>query len=305
MSGTSPRRHHVPQPSSGQPGDSGDPPAVPFSVVGVGASAGGLEACGNLLDALPSETGMAFILIQHLDPSHESMMAELLATHTEMRVSQAVDGMPIERDNVYMIPPGTSLSVTAGTLHLSQPVARHGARMPFDFLLESLANAYGPRAMGVVLSGTGSDGSIGMRALKEKGGFVIAQDPSEAGYDGMPRSAILTGVVDRVLRVADIATALLEHDRDLNAMPEQVPPPQQAGPPEAIARIIDLVRSRTTHDFRLYKPGTLQRRIERRMTMADMKTNEFDRYHSLLLDDRAELASLAEDLLIGRATPVL
>ncbi len=233
------------------------------------------------------------------------MMAELLATHTEMRVSQAVDGMPIERDNVYMIPPGTSLSVTAGTLHLSQPVARHGARMPFDFLLESLANAYGPRAMGVVLSGTGSDGSIGMRALKEKGGFVIAQDPSEAGYDGMPRSAILTGVVDRVLRVADIATALLEHDRDLNAMPEQVPPPQQAGPPEAIARIIDLVRSRTTHDFRLYKPGTLQRRIERRMTMADMKTNEFDRYHSLLLDDRAELASLAEDLLIGRATPVL
>lgn len=289
----------MPQPSSGQPGNSGDPPAVPFSVVGVGASAGGLEACGNLLDALPSETGMAFILIQHLDPSHESMMAELLATHTEMRVSQAVDGMPIERDNVYMIPPGTSLSVTAGTLHLSQPVARHGARMPFDFLLESLANAYGPRAMGVVLSGTGSDGSIGMRALKEKGGFVIAQDPSEAGYDGMPRSAILTGVVDRVLRVADIATALLEHDRDLNAMPEQVPPPQQAGPPEAIARIIDLVRSRTTHDFRLYKPGTLQRRIERRMTMADMKTNEFDRYHSLLLDDRAELASLAEDLLIN------
>ena len=176
-----------------------------FPVVGIGASAGGLDACRKLVGALATGNGMAFILIQHLDPTHESMMVDLLADHTSMTVRQATDGMPIERDHLYVIPPGTYLSVGDGELHVSQPQARHGARLPFDFLLHSMADQFGALAICVILSGTGADGSLGLKAVKEHGGFVIAQNPDEAGYDGMPRSAILTGKVDLVLPVAEIA----------------------------------------------------------------------------------------------------
>ncbi|WAC27024.1 chemotaxis protein CheB [Ancylobacter sp. SL191] len=178
------------------------PPKVTdrFPVVGIGASAGGLDACAKLLDAMPADTGMAFILVQHLDPTHESMMVDLLAHHTAMVVVQASEGMRLARDHLYIIPPGTYLSVHAtGTLHLSPPTAPHGARLPFDFLLRSLAEQYGEFASCVVLSGTGADGSLGLRAIKERGGLVIAQEPEEAGYGGMPTSAVLTGVVDLVL----------------------------------------------------------------------------------------------------------
>ena len=164
-----------------------------FAVVGIGASAGGLDACRKLVDALTPGDGIAFILVQHLDPTHESMMVDLLASHTAMTVRQATDGMAIERDHLYVIPPGVYLSVDDGALRLSQPQARHGARLPFDFFLNSLARECGARAICVVLSGTGADGSVGLKAVKEKGGLVIAQDPDEADYDGMPRSAILTG----------------------------------------------------------------------------------------------------------------
>ena len=191
--------------ASARPGD--------FLVVGIGASAGGLEACRKFVDALPARNGMAFILVQHLDPTHESMMVDLLGGHTSMNVRQATDGMLIERDHLYVIPPGTYLSVSDGALRISQPQARHGARLPFDFLLHSLAEEYGARAVCVVLSGTGADGSLGLKAVKEKGGLVIAQDPDEAGYDGMPRSAIATGAVDLVLPVAKIPEALVKYDR--------------------------------------------------------------------------------------------
>src|SRR5580704_4400830 len=154
-----------------------------FAVVGMGASAGGLEACQKFVDALPADSGMAFILVQHLDPTHESMMVDLLAGHTSMTVRQATDGMPVEREHFYVIPPGAYLSVGNGALHLSQPQARHGARLPFDFLLHSLAEECGARAICVILSGTGSDGSLGLKAVNENGGLVIAQDPEEARHD--------------------------------------------------------------------------------------------------------------------------
>ena len=190
-----------------------------YPVVGIGASAGGLDACRKLLSALPAENGMAFILVQHLDPTHESMMVDLLTGGTTMTVRQATDGMPIERDHVYVIPPATYLSVGKGVLQLSQPQARHGARLPFDFLLHSLAEAYGANAICVILSGTGADGSLGLKSVKEKGGLVMAQDPDEAAYGGMPRSAIQTGAVDLVLPVAEIATALVAHDRAVAPAP--------------------------------------------------------------------------------------
>ena len=129
--------------------------------MGIGASAGGLDACKKLLGSLSASNGMAFILVQHLDPTHESMMVELLSAHTSMTVVQAMDGMPIEPDHFYVIPPGTYLSVDEGALRLSQPLARHGARLPFDFLLHTLATNFGPRAVCVILSGTGTDGSLG------------------------------------------------------------------------------------------------------------------------------------------------
>jgi two-component system, chemotaxis family, CheB/CheR fusion protein len=284
-----------------RPVQAGGPPRGPgdFPVVGIGASAGGLDACRKLVSALPRDNGMAFILVQHLDPTHESMMVDLLAGHTSMTVRQAADGMLIEREHLYVIPPGTYLSVGNGALHLSQPQARHGARLPFDFLLHSLAEECGERAICVILSGTGADGSLGLKAVKEKGGLVIAQDPDEAGYDGMPRSAIMTGTVDLVLPVAKIPQALGKYGRRMALARTQDGLTPQDGLQDWLPEIIDLVRTKTTHDFRLYKPGTLQRRIERRMAMAALETDDMDRYLEILRSDTSELDLLARDLLIN------
>ena len=265
--------------------------ASAFSVVAIGASAGGLDACRTVLDALPPDASPAFILVQHLDPTHESMLVDLLAGHTTMKVCQAADGMKIEREHLYVIPPGAYLSVNAGALRLSQPQERHGARLPFDFLLHSLAEEFSARTICVVLSGTGADGSSGLKAVKEKGGLVIAQDPEEAGYDGMPRSAILTGAVDLVLPAAKIPEAILKHD----ARAGRNAPAQEAAR-DWLAQIIDLLRTRTAHDFRLYKQGTLQRRIEQRMAL---KTDDMALYLQRLRDDPNEIELLAKDLLIN------
>lgn len=268
--------------------------------VAIGASAGGLEACRKLLGALPVGRDMAFILVQHLDPTHDSMMVELLAGHTAMAVMQAAEGMRIEPDHLYLIPPGQSLSAGGGALHLSPPKARHGTRLPFDFLLRSLAQEYGPRAVCIVLSGTGADGSQGLLAVKQKSGLVIAQSPDEAGYDDMPRNAIRTGAVDLVLPVADMAAALDQYTRHLEQNPatEATAPPPPVG--DHLVEIIDLLRAGTVHDFSSYKHGTLQRRIERRMTMASIETSDMARYIALLKSgDGTELELLAKDLLIN------
>ncbi len=159
--------------------------SVDFPVVALGASAGGLDTFRKFFDALPVNNGMAFVLIQHLDPKHQSMMVDLLTGHTPMKVLQAADGMQLERNHVYLIPPGAYLAIRDGILRLSKPVERHGARMPFDFFLRSLAEECGERAICAILSGTGTDGSLGLKAVKEKGGLVIVQDPQEAAFDGM------------------------------------------------------------------------------------------------------------------------
>lgn len=269
-----------------------------FPIVGIGASAGGLEACTKLLGALPPDNGMAFILVQHLDPTHESMMAELLAYRTSMTVVQATNGMQLERRHLYIIPPGSYLSVSNGALHLSEPGARHGARLPFDFLLRSLAGEYGERAICVILSGTGADGSLGLKAVKEKGGLVIAQDPDEAAFDGMPRNAILTGAVDLVLPLASIPDALIKFHRRM-ALTRAAASPTKNPAPDWLPEIVDLLRKKTAHDFRLYKEGTLRRRIERRMAMASIETDDMERYLDALRSDEKELDRLASDLLIN------
>jgi two-component system CheB/CheR fusion protein len=257
-------------------------------VVGIGASAGGLEACRQMLAALPATPGMAFILVQHLDPTHESMMVELLGSATSMPVVQAADGMVLAADHLYIIPPGVYLALDGNRLKLSTPLARHGARLPFDFLLKSLAHSAGKRAVCVVLSGGGADGTLGLAAVKAAGGLVIAQDPTEAGYDGMPRSAIATGVVDLILPVMDIAAELARHREEFGV-------PVQHG----IGEIIGFLKSSALHDFTLYKPGTLERRIVRRMSLAGFAPGETAAYLAVLQADAGEATALAEDLLIN------
>ena len=282
------------RPARGPPKDSND-----FPVVAIGASAGGLDACRSFLDALPADFGMAFILVQHLDPTHESMLVDLLAGHTAMPVLQATDGMPIKRDHLYIIPPGAYLSVERGALHLSQPQARHGARLPFDFLLNSLATECRSRTIAMVLSGTGADGSVGLKAVRENGGLVIAQDPDEASHDGMPRNAILTGLVDSVLPVAKIPGALGKDRAQLVAKRRQDSLGSQEDVHDRLPEIINLLLAKTTHNFTLYKQGTLRRRIERRMGLATIEVHDMGRYLQLLDSDPQELDLLAKDLLIN------
>src|ERR1700738_4681691 len=213
-----------------------------FPVVGLGASAGGLEALGKLFDALPPDTGMAFVLIQHLDPTHKSMMVGLLAGHTSMKVLEAAEHIPIERDHVYVMPPGVYLSIRAGAFRLTQPRERHGARMPFDFFLRSLAEDCGERAVCAVLSGSGGDGRLGLTAIHDKGGLVIVQDPKEGGHDGMPRSAIMTGAADLVLPVAEIPSALVKFGRQARPTPVRAEPALGNGADAGLNNIINLLR---------------------------------------------------------------
>ena len=267
-----------------------------FLVVGIGASAGGLEAVRKLLATMPADTGMSFVLIQHLDPTHKSMLVDLLARDTEMSVVQARDGMPIERNSLYVIPAQADLSVHDGVLRLSEPPVRPGVHLPVDLFLRSLADDYGERAVCVILSGTGSDGSVGLRAVSEQGGLVIAQDPAEAAYDGMPRSAIATGAVDLVLPVAKIPQALIRHAQhpELTADRKAALPDDKTD--KLLTTIIELLRSRTSQDFAHYKKSTLLRRIRRRMALAGVEG--IDDYLEKLRKDGAELELLAKDLLI-------
>jgi two-component system, chemotaxis family, CheB/CheR fusion protein len=258
-------------------------------VVGIGASAGGLEAAKKFLAALPAASGLAYILVQHMDPTHESMMVELLSEVSAVPVIQASDGMVLAIDRLYVIPPGLYLSLNAGILRLSAPQARHGTRLPFDFLLQSLAASVGPRAVCVVLSGSGADGTLGSQKIKAAGGLVMVQAPNEAGNDGMPRNAIATGQVDFVLPVEEIAKKLANYRQHL-------PPPKAE---QAVARIVALLHERTPHDFTLYKPGTLQRRIDRRMAIAGVAPADTERYLAILQGDQAECDLLAEDMLIN------
>ena len=286
MPGTDSRRP-APEPVAG---------SLDVAIVGIGASAGGLDALTKLVAALPADGGMAYVIVQHLDPTHKSLMAELLAEHTAMPVLQATDGAVVKADHIYVIPAGSYLSVGGGALHLSKPTAPHGARMPVDFLFESIAKEYGDRAIAVILSGTGTDGTVGIKAIKASCGFIIAQDPAEAEYDGMPQSAIATGLVDATLAVAKMPATLAAHFEGPRADATAKLP---ATTNDILPRIIDLLRKNTAHDFTLYKMGTLQRRIERRMALASIPVSDMGRYLAVLEKDSAELNLLATDLLIN------
>jgi len=246
---------------------------------------------------VPVDCEMAFILIQHLDPTHSSMMPDLLASHTALPVQQAADGMRVERNHVYTMPPGAYLAIRGGALELTSPVENRGVRLPFDFFLRSLAQDLGERAICVVLSGAGTDGSLGLRSVKEHNGLVVVQDPVEAEHDGMPRSAILTEAVDRILPVGEIAATLVAYGRGRRVEKLRDRDPGEDDGCEDLEEIVTLLRTRTAHDFRLYKTGTLARRVHRRRVMSGVPDNA--RYVDLLKQDSRELELLAKDLLIN------
>lgn len=273
-------------------------PPIKVPIIAIGASAGGLEAASKLIDGLSEESGASFILVQHLVPTHKSLMVELLAKHTAMKVVEAIDGAVLEPNQIHVIPPGRYLSVRSGAIHLSAHQANHGARLPFDFLLASLAESYGTQTIAVVLSGTGADGSKGIAALNASGGYVFAQDPQEAEYGGMPVSAISTGLVDEILTLAEIAKALAERVEHTLISPQDRSP---GGSPAAVGldAIISYLNDTTSHDFRQYKAGTLERRIERRIALLGLKRSDLEAYLSLLHENPAERDLLATDLLIN------
>ena len=267
-----------------------------FPIVGIGASAGGLDAFKKFFSALPADSGAAFVLIQHLDPTRESLTANLVGTSTRMRVVQVEDGMGVEANRVYVIPPNTYLSIRKRTLRLSAPTAPRSLRMAVDFFLRSLAEDQHENAIGVILSGTGTDGTLGLKEIKAGGGMTMVQDPQTAQHDGMPRSAIASGSADYVLPAEQMADALLAYVQhaavaatNMAVLPEKAPDP--------LTTAVEVLRARTKFDFNGYKKGTLQRRIQHRMSLRHF--NELPKYVEVLRNDPAEVTALFKDLLIN------
>jgi two-component system, chemotaxis family, CheB/CheR fusion protein len=263
----------------------------PLLVVGLGASAGGLEALEAFMRAVEPDSGMAFIVVQHLSPDHKSHMVELLAKHTKMKVVAAEEGARIERDTVYLIPPRKVLSVDNEVLHLEERGA--GLTLPVDILFRSLAESFGEIAAGIILSGTGSDGMRGVRALKESGGLVMVQDPTTAKFDGMPRSAISAGSVDYVLPVHEMPPKLMLHVQHQSAPVS----PDASADDDAFDRLTGLLRRQTGVDFSNYRPTTLHRRIQRRMAINQKQTIE--EYAASAQTSRDEVNLLFKELLIS------
>ena len=261
-------------------------------VVGVGASAGGLEAFERFLRRVPLASGLAFVLVQHLDPEHESILAEILGRSTEMPVAFARDGQGLEADRVYVMPRGEALLVEGGKLRLV-PAETRNARQPINGFLTSLAEDQRENAVGIVLSGTGSDGALGIAAVKLHGGTTFAQLPGDARYESMPAAAIATGKVDRTLPVEELPAALAE----LAARRRQHPGESTRGEAEGLREAFELLARRTGHDFSKYKRSTILRRLHRRM--AATGTESVRDYVALLGRDEGESDKLAEDLMIN------
>ena len=267
-----------------------------FPIIGIGASAGGLEALESFLRNVPDKSGMAFVIVQHLDPTHKGIMVEILQRATPMEVTQVRDRMEIEPNHVYVIPPNKDMSILHRSLHLLAPVAQRGLRLPIDFFFRSLADDLQDRSVGVILSGMGSDGTLGLRAIKEKAGAVFVQSPASAKFDGMPRSAIDAGLADIVAPAEELPARIIAY---LKHAPVMTPPGTdlEEKAQSALEKIFILIRSQTGQDFSLYKKSTVYRRIERRMSL-----HQIDRiasYVRFLRENPQETELLFKELLIG------
>ena len=268
-------------------------------VAGIGASAGGLEVFKLLLAELPANTGLAIVFIQHLDPRHQSRLAEILAQATTMPVSEAANGMPVEPNHVYVIPANVDLTIAHGTLRMTPRTQAPGSHMPIDRFLRSVADQCGSRAIGVILSGTGSDGSAGVEAIKAAGGVTFAQEAATAKFAAMPQAAAATGCVDFVLPPGGIAAELARIGRHPyvadahRTEPERTP----AADEERFGDIMAMLHGATGIDFSLYREKMVKRRILRRLALRNIKG--LAEYRERLESDPDELLALERDLLIS------
>jgi two-component system, chemotaxis family, CheB/CheR fusion protein len=274
-------------------------PGTGFPIVGIGASAGGLAAFDDFFSGIPAGTkpGLALILVQHLAPDHESHLVELVRRQTDLEVFEVTDGMQVEKDRVYVIPPAKSMVLREGHMRLLEPAQPRGHRLPIDLFFRSLAEEMGERAICLVLSGTGSDGTLGVRAVKGRGGLVLAQDPDSTEYGGMPRNAIATGMVDDVLPANRLFARLADYAGHAALEPratESAPSPSEE---ETLAEVFELLRGRSGHDFTQYKRNSVRRRIERRMAVQQVEL--LDDYARYLAKAPEEIDALFRDLLIG------
>lgn len=268
----------------------------PACIVGLGASAGGLEALEVFFDQMPSDTGMAFIVVQHLSPDYKSLMGEILRKYTTMPIFEVEHDMPVQSNRIYLIPPRKIMTIEGGRLQLTASVRHSGIQLPIDTFFRSLAASCGSRAVGIVMSGTGTDGSHGIMDIKEAGGLVIAQDSQSAKFDGMPSSAKMTGNVDAVLSPKQMTEKLLQHNRSLGA--EVTASDQELWTTEKLLQMIfEKIRQDSGIDFTYYKRNSVLRRIERRMAIHNMPSVE--EYMAFLETHREELGALRKDLLIG------
>lgn len=274
------------------------PPRIDFPVAGIGASAGGLEALTQLLKALPPVTGIAYVYVQHLAPRHESMLTEILARETSMPVKMARDGMAVEPDSLYVIPPGFYMGIEEGKLRLTPSEDSPVPRMPVDYFFRSLAKNRGGRSIGIVLSGTASDGTVGLMAIKAEGGITLAQDEKTAKYDGMPRSAIAAGCVDFVQSPEGLAKELARLSRHPSVLQGKPRLSEEALiSQDSLERIFMLLNTSSGVDFSYYKPSTIRRRIIRRMVL--QKIEGIDSYVKYLQEHPGELDKLYQDILIN------
>src|SRR5438477_3559835 len=267
-----------------------------FLIVAIGASAGGLEAVGNFFKPMPPDAGMAFAVIQHLAPDHASALPQLLARYTHMHVEQVQDKTNVAPDRVYIIAPNTTLTIKGGTLELAAPAEPRAQRTPIDNFFSSLAHDRGENAVCIMLSGTGADGTSGLKAIKEYGGMAIAQTLESARYDSILRSAIATGLVDHILPVEQMPAKLIEYAGHLTAIDGQSRTiREQIG--EHIGKIHRVLKRSAGHDFLQYKEGTIARRLERRMKALQIET--VAQYVEILERQPEEADQLFNDLLIG------
>lgn len=265
-------------------------------IVGLGASAGGLEALAQFLSAVPPDSGLAYVVVQHLAPMHTTILSTLLQRDTTMKVCDAEDTMALAPNQVYVIPPDRELTVSRGHLHLGHPPQPHGMRLPIDTLFGSLARDQGARAIGVVLSGMGSDGTLGLRAIKAQGGLTLAQQPETAHFDAMPKSAIASGCVDIVTPALEMPQRILR--ATVPSGPAELKPGQHDDRQDpALGTILALLYSHCKHDFSLYKTSTLLRRIERRIAVYGL--DSIPSYAEFLKHNPHELDLLFAEMLIG------
>ncbi|MDP3663039.1 MAG: chemotaxis protein CheB [Nitrosomonas sp.] len=275
-------------------------------IVGIGASAGGLAALEQFMEQVPPHSGLAYVVVQHLDPTQKALLAELLQRATKLPVREAENRMRIEPDCVYVIPPNTELSVVEGVLNLEKPTEPRGLRLPINVLFSSLARDQGERAIAVILSGMGSDGTLGLQAIRALGGLTAVQQPDSAQFDSMPRSAIAAECADIIAPPAELPARILAYTGQTPKLQEpgtaaeevvQASSELPALPLNPLQSIFSLLRQRTRHDFSVYKPSTLHRRIERRMAIHGITTLAL--YAELMQQNTQEIDLLFKELLIG------